>query len=120
MDLQLSSAYSSNCAYNFPTSSFVCRRKSAKVNLFGFRKPQLLQPKAVACCGKSHARLHFHEIVAVDVLHRGVKLVPHPRLDRAAAVAQLQPQIRFALARIANLFFVDEEKRSDVLSVRDR
>src|SRR5260370_9448385 len=54
-------------------------------------------------------------MVAADAFRRDVKLIPHARFDGAAAVAKLKPQISLALAGIANLFFVNEEKSSDGL-----
>ena len=61
------------------------------------------------------ARLHLHEIVAIDVARDHLKLIPHARFDGAAAVAQLHAQIRAPLARVAHFFFVNEEEAGDGL-----
>src|SRR6266851_1200085 len=91
------------------------RQIIGEVDFFGLGEPQLdereLRPVAV----NLDARLHLHEIVALDVFGGGFELVPHARFDGAAAVAEFEAKIRAALARVAQFFFVHEEKTSDVL-----
>ena len=63
----------------------------------------------------ANPRVHLDEVVAIDVLHRGIELVPHSRFDGAATIAELEAQISLAFTGAANLFFVNEEKRSNGL-----
>src|SRR6266704_1931795 len=81
----------------------------------GLGEPKLLKRKLRPVAVDFDARVHLDEVVAIDVFHHDVELVPHAGFDGAAAVAKLEPQIGLALASVANLFFVNEEKSSNGL-----
>ena len=91
------------------------RKEIGEVDLFRFREPKLLKRKLRLIAVNLDARIHLDEIVAVDVFHRDVELVPHACFDGAAAVTQLEAQVGLALAGVANFFFVNEEKCSNGL-----
>src|SRR5438477_1689037 len=91
------------------------RQKIGEVDFFGLRKAKLQERKLRPVAIDFNARVDLDEIVAADVLGRNVELIPHARFDGAAAVAKLETQIGFAFTRVANFFFVNEEKRSDGL-----
>src|SRR5260370_5389955 len=88
------------------------RKKVGKVNLFGFRKAKLQERKLRPVAVDFYPSVDLDEVVAGDAFGSGFELIPHARFDGAAAVAELQAQILFALASVPNLFFVNEEKRS--------
>src|SRR6266581_438 len=90
-------------------------KKVGEVNFLRLREAKLLKRKLRPVLINLDARLDFYKIVAIDVSYCDVELVPHARFDRAAAVAKLEAQIGFALAGIANLFFVSEEKGGNAL-----
>src|SRR6266704_325600 len=94
---------------------FGVREKVGEVDLFGLGEPKLLKRKLRPVAVDFDARVHLDEVVAIDVFHHDVELVPHAGFDGAAAVAKLEPQIGLALASVANLFFVNEEKSSNGL-----
>src|SRR6266436_10337038 len=91
------------------------RKKVGKVNLFGFRKAKLQERKLRPVAVDFDASVDLDEVVAGDAFGRGFELIPHARFDGAATVAELKAQVLFAFTSVANLFFVNEEKRSDGL-----
>src|SRR5258707_10816042 len=94
---------------------FCLREKIGQVNFLGLREPDLLKRKLRPVAVNLDARLDLDEIVAADVFHRGIKLIPHTCFDRASAVAELKAQISLAFASVSNLFFVNAKKRSEAL-----
>ncbi len=90
-------------------------KKVSQVDLLGFREPKLLQRELRLVAVNLDTRVYLDEIVAADVLRRDVELIPHTSFDGAAAIAELEAQVGLALAGVANLFFVNEEKSSDAL-----
>ncbi len=91
------------------------REKIGQVDLLRLCEADLLKRKLRPVAVNLDARLDFDEIVAADVFHRGVKLIPHACFDGAAAVAEFKAEISLAFTSVANLFFVNEKKRSDAL-----
>src|SRR6266571_2905322 len=90
-------------------------KKIGEIDFLRLREAKLLKRKLRPVLVDLDARLDFYKIVAIDVFYCDVELVPHARFDGAAAVAQLEAQIGLALAGIANLFFVNEEKGGNAL-----
>src|SRR5436309_6351490 len=80
-----------------------------------FGKTKLQERKLRPVAVDFDAGVHLDEIVATDVLGHDVELIPHTRFDGAAAIAKLEAQIGLAFASVANLFFMNKEKRSDGL-----
>src|SRR6266404_4382459 len=91
------------------------RQIVGEVDLFGLGEAQLDERELRLVAVDLDARLHFYEVVAMNVLGGGFELVPHASFDGAAAVTELKAKIRAALARVAQFFFVNKEKTSDVL-----
>src|SRR5690348_9900346 len=83
-------------------------------NFFRFGPANLLHGELQTVAVSVHARLHFDDVVARDVPGGGLELIPHARFHGAALVAELEPQIGFAFARIAKLFFSHQEKAGNV------
>src|SRR6266705_5057561 len=94
---------------------FCVQEKIGQVDFLRLREAKLLKRKLRPVLINLDARLDFYKIVALDVFYCYVELVPHARFDGAAAVAQLEAQIGLALAGIAYLFFVNEEKGGNAL-----
>src|SRR6266700_3629254 len=94
---------------------FCLHEKIGEIDFLRLREAKLLKGKLRPVLVNLDARLDFYKIVAIDVSYCDVELVPHAGFDGAAAVAKLEAQIGLALAGIANLFFVNEEKGGNAL-----
>ncbi len=86
-----------------------------EIDFFWLGEAQLLHRELRAIAIDLDSGLHFDEIVAIYVFCGGFKLVPHAGFDGAAAVAELQAEIRAAFARVAQFLFMHEEKSGDAL-----
>src|SRR5580658_1680055 len=91
------------------------RQKIREVNFLGLGAAYLLKSELRLVAVNLDARLDFYEVVAPEFLRDGFELVPHTSFDCSAAVAKLKTKILLPFPRIANFFFVDEEKRGNAL-----
>src|SRR5260370_23472902 len=87
----------------------------AELDLFGLGETKLLENQLEPIAVEFDAALHLHEIVAMDVLGAGFKLVPHAGFHGTAAVAELHAKIGFASGTVADFFFMNDEKAGDRL-----
>src|ERR1700676_910540 len=92
---------------------FGMRQKIDKIDFLGLGPPHLLQRQLRFVAKDFYARLNLYKIIAADVFGDGLEQIPHARFDRPATVSKLKTKIGFAFARVANFFFVYQEKCGD-------
>ena len=85
------------------------------VDFFGLGDADLDHRELRAIAVDLDAGLHFDEVVAIDVFGDDFELIPHAGFDGAAAVAEFHAEIGAAFARVADFFFVNQEKTGDGL-----
>jgi hypothetical protein len=86
------------------------RQEVAEFDLLRLGQTELLEHKLGLIPVEFHASLDLHEIVALDVLGEGFKLIPHAGFHSPTAVSEFHAQVSLARSGTANFLFMDQKE----------